>query len=243
MRKKGDAFGQLIHDCFNDIGDPIEIVERDDGYIDASRIGPEMYLSEYDDWPELNRRSIENAKGKILDIGAGGGRFSLYLQKRGFEVTALDTSKLALDVCRARGIKNTLNLSVYEISKVNETYDTVLMMGNNLALLGSPETGKKFLSDLSEITSTNSVIIGETIDVYKTEKKAHLEYHELNRKRGRMSGQTRLRILYKKLETEWFDYMFLSPKELEKFLEDTPWKVKELYFDKGPVYNVVMVKR
>ena len=42
MRKKGDAFGQLIHNCFHGIGDPIEIVERDDGYIDASRLGPEI---------------------------------------------------------------------------------------------------------------------------------------------------------------------------------------------------------
>ena len=87
----GDAFGQMIRDCHAAGAAPWavpEIIERDDGQIDAADAG--RYFAppedEFDSWP------LAPARGSVLDIGAGTGRYALPLQERGHQVTALDVS-------------------------------------------------------------------------------------------------------------------------------------------------------
>ena len=93
MKDEFDAFGHLLYDELNG-KDPVEIVERDDGYIDASRPGPACYFFEYKKWNSINKKAIKYAKGKVLDIGCGAGRFSLYLQNNGHYVLGIDNSPL-----------------------------------------------------------------------------------------------------------------------------------------------------
>jgi glycosyltransferase involved in cell wall biosynthesis len=52
----------------------------------------------------VNRLKLKNAK--VLDVGAGGGRFSREFLKLGFDITALDSSKMACeDLKKIKGIK------------------------------------------------------------------------------------------------------------------------------------------
>jgi 2-polyprenyl-3-methyl-5-hydroxy-6-metoxy-1,4-benzoquinol methylase len=85
LNPKEDAFGQEMW-AFYKGEEASEMVKRDDGYFDASPKGPAIYFSEYEDWDQIERRGMEFVKGKVLDIGCGAGRHSLYLQKRGFDV-------------------------------------------------------------------------------------------------------------------------------------------------------------
>jgi 2-polyprenyl-3-methyl-5-hydroxy-6-metoxy-1,4-benzoquinol methylase len=48
---------------------------------------------------------MKSVKGRVLDIGVGAGRHSLYLQEKGFNVLGIDVSPLILEVCRKRGLK------------------------------------------------------------------------------------------------------------------------------------------
>lgn len=72
----------------------------------------------------------KNVKGKkALDIASGAGRNSIYLAKKGFEVEALDISKVALDVLNAKGFENItcklVDLDEYEVPK--NSYDLIIM--------------------------------------------------------------------------------------------------------------------
>ena len=49
----------------------------------------------------------------------------------------------------------------------------------------------------------------------------HIAYHQRNRERGRLGGQLRLRLRYRELATEWFDYLVCSVAELEALLAGT----------------------
>ena len=237
-----DAYGHLIWAYHKGDGDVIEIVERDDGYIDASRFGPASYFSEYKDWSEVNKKAVKHVKGRVLDIGCGAGRFSLHFQQKSHEVVGVDNSPLAVGVCRERGLKDVRELSIYDMDDSMGIFDTVIMMGNNLSLLASPERGRELLERLDKATSDDALLIGESIDIYKTDKKEHLTYQDFNRSRGRMAGHITIRILYKMHKGEWFDYLFFSPEELSEFLEGTPWKIREFIFGAGPVYNVLIEK-
>jgi 2-polyprenyl-3-methyl-5-hydroxy-6-metoxy-1,4-benzoquinol methylase len=100
-----DAYGRELWDTYKGI-DSIEVVERDDGYIDPSRVLPKQYFSSFDEWDPIEKTTMDQVKGKTLDIGCGAGRHSLYLQEKGFDVVGVDNSPLAIEVCRLRGLKN-----------------------------------------------------------------------------------------------------------------------------------------
>ena len=63
-----DAYGHLILDYYNGQGN-VEIVERVDGFIDTSRLGPLIYFAEYDDWAEYQKLAMTHVTGRVLDIG------------------------------------------------------------------------------------------------------------------------------------------------------------------------------
>lgn len=99
-----DAYGQEVWAFFLK-KDSYEVVERDDGFIGLSGSAP-AYFAEFKDWLKIEKQAIKLAKGKILDIGAGAGRVSLYLQKNGHDVIAIDNSPLTIKVCKKRGVKH-----------------------------------------------------------------------------------------------------------------------------------------
>ena len=67
----------------------------------------------------------------VLDIGAGAGRVSSYLQERNIDIVALDISFGAIDVCRLRGIKNLYHEDIFSYDNT-QSFDCVLLLGNNL---------------------------------------------------------------------------------------------------------------
>jgi len=83
------------------------------------------------------------------------------------------------------------------------------------------------------MTSEDALIVAATDDVYKTANASHLEYHGLSRERGRMSGQLRLRIGFKKYATRWFNHLIVSKEDMEKILKGTGWIAKELIESEG----------
>jgi len=239
-----DAFGHELYDYLKSEGrsPALEIIERDDGYIDASG-GPVIYFSEYKKWPSHQKQAMRYARGRVLDIGSGAGRHSLYLQAKGLDVTGMDNSPLAIEVCKLRGLKKTVVTSLNQINSNLGIFDTVLMMGNNFGLFGSFEGARRLLKKLGRITSEKGRIIAETLDVYKTDNPDHLSYHERNRRKGRMGGQIRIRARYKKYATPWFDYLMVSKQEMENILEGTDWHINKLIESGGPVYIAIIDKK
>ena len=237
-----DAYGHLLADYHNG-RENVEIVERADGFIDPSRLGPLDYFAEYDDWAEHQKLAVEHATGRALDIGCGAGRHCLYLQERGHDVLGTDISPLAIQTCQRRGVKNAIVAPITQLSSKLGIFDTILMMGHNFGLVGSYKRARWLLRRFAAMTSDTAKIIAETLDPYQTEEPCHLAYQQFNRDRGRMSGQLRLRIRYRQYTTPWFDYLFISKPEMEDILEGTAWQV-ERYIDSTntPTYIAILAK-
>ena len=238
MKKREDAYGREVYDYFKH-GTGCEIVERDDGLISTS-MGPAAYFSEYRDWGPHLRKAIAFARGRVLDVGCGAGRHSLYLQKKGHDVLGIDTSPLAARVARLRGVGKVRVMPVTKVGPKLGKFDTIVMFGNNFGLFESRKRARWLLRRFRSITNEGARIIVETVDPYRTTERCHLDYHKFNRRRGRMSGQTRLRVRYLTYATPWFDYLLVSPDEMKKLLEGTGWRVTRFFKSKGPSYTAVI---
>ncbi|GIW67020.1 MAG: methyltransferase [Candidatus Parcubacteria bacterium] len=241
MEPKKDAYGQEIWAFFQG-KESYEIIERDDGFVDLSG-GPSVYFADFEKWPKHEKEAIKFVKGKVLDVGAGAGRVSLYLQKRGFDVLAIDNSPLAIKICKRRGIKKAKVLPFEKIEKLRPVvFDTVIMFGNNFGLFGNPKKARKLLKKLSKLTTQKALIIAESNDPYKTKDPAHLSYHKFNRKRGRMPGQLRIRIRFRNYIGDWFDYLIVSKKEMKEILKDTGWRIKK-FIDSEKSYYIAIIEK
>ena len=136
MKEREDAYGRLVLDHLE--GRPaIEIVERDDGSINASGFGPAAYFAPVRQWPRAERAALRLVRGRVLDVGVGAGRVAIELQERGHEVVAIDVSPLALEVARRRGAKDVRQLAVTQVGPELGRFDTIVLFGNNCGLLGS----------------------------------------------------------------------------------------------------------
>lgn len=240
MKRCKDAYGREIYDYFKS-KDGFEMVEREDGYFDLSS-GPSVYFCEYKDWLPFERKAIRFATGRVIDIGCGAGRVGLYLQTKGLDVLGIDVSPLALRVCRQRGFKKVKLMSITKLSRKVGVFDTIIMYGNNFGLFGSFKRAKWLLRRFYKMTNADALIIAESLDPYNTKDSDHLEYHKLNRARGRMSGQLRLRVRYKKYASDWFEYLIVSRDEMKQLLNGTGWKIRRFINSKSSLYIAIIEK-
>lgn len=248
----GDVFGDMVTDAYavrTGIGPRplaggrvprpvIEVIERDDGLINGAPA--DHYLAEPDEWQPHDHRALRLCRGHVLDIGCGAGRVAIELQRRGVAVTGLDTSPGAVAVARRRGLRDTVVTTVDEYARATARYDTFLLLGNNLGLIEGADRAPVLLAALASLANPGARIVAQGTDPYGTTDPVHLGYHERNRSRGRLGGQLRLRLRYRLLATDWFDYLVCSPAELEPLLAGTRWRLKSIDDKDHPYYLAVM---
>lgn len=104
---------------------------------------------------------LKNMKNpKILDIGAGTGKYSIALADEGYDVTAIELVKHNLRVIEQKSNKvkayhgNALDLSRFD----DETFDMVLLFGPMYHLCSTSEK-MKALSEAKRVTKHNGIIM------------------------------------------------------------------------------------
>jgi len=240
MKPKEDAVGQAML-AFYEKRKSFEVIEREDAYFEVTNT--RMYFDDFEQWQKHEKKAIGFAKGRVLDIGCGAGRHSLHLQSEGMDVIAIDRSPLAVKVAKLRGVKNARIMPLEGVNFKTNSFDTVLMLGGNFALVGTPEKARRLFRKLHRMTSEDALVIAEAVDPYGTDNPAQLEYYALNRKKGKPPGQWRVRIRFHQYVTKWFDLFHNSKEEMREILSGTKWKIREFIdSESGNPYIAVIEK-
>ncbi|NAW52154.1 methyltransferase domain-containing protein [Elizabethkingia argentiflava] len=126
-----DLMGRAIWDYFH--GENPQDIQTETSISDLDELPIAYLFRSFNEMNAIERKALELSTGSILDVGAGAGGHSLYLQnERNKEVTALDISPKAIEICKKRGIKNTICTPILDY--YGQTFDTILLLMNGTGI-------------------------------------------------------------------------------------------------------------
>jgi len=224
----GDGFGEALRECWTaggKAGRSYATIERDDGFLFITDVAE--YFDDFDKLERHEQWAVKRARGRVLDIGCGAGRHAIALADLGADVVGIDPSPGAVDVSRERGV-HALMGTVKEQGSDLGKFDCMLLLGYNLGLLESRQESVEILSSLARKAEVGTRLFGNSMDPALNTYPDHVRYREENHRQGRMPGAYHLRIRHKNLTTDWFDYLYLSAKELAELVVDTGWEITEI---------------
>ena len=178
-------------------------------------------------------------RGQVLDVGCGAGRVGLHLQSRGHDVVGIDVSPLAVEIARKRGLADVRLGTLDAAIRVDDRFDTILLLGNNLGLLAGEQQGRRLLRKLARVATDRGRILAGSYDPYDGASEFARRYQKRNRARGRMGGVERLRVRYRQYATPWYDVLFASRDEVRRLAEGTGWTAERFVGD-GAGYVAVL---
>ena len=238
LKPHQDAYGQMMLDYLRD-GSGYEVVEHGDGFVGVGA-GPRLYFAEYDAWRQTERDAMEFVRGRVLDVGCGAGRFMRWLQVRGHDVVGIDISPGAIEACRSQGLEQVHLMSVGRVSRKLGTFDTLLLLGGNMALLGSRDQARRNLIRLRSVVIPGARLLGANRDVTSSTDPLVQERVDRNQAAERFSGEHRSRIRYRKFATPYFTSARMGVTELTELITGTGWNLaKVLDRDEG-IYIAIL---
>lgn len=162
LPEQEDPMGAAIRDYFRQ-GKSAQLKVLSSLFDDDEMPVPHLFRS-YDEMPPLEQRALNEARGKVLDVGAGAGCHALALQERGLDVTAVDISPLSCETMKERGVANVECVNIFN-QRFQERFDTLLLLMNGTGIAGKLSRLPQLLSRLKQLMNPGAQILIDSSDL------------------------------------------------------------------------------
>lgn len=201
-----DIFGMAIKDYFKHQQAEDILVHSPD--FDDDVIPVSVLFRSYQEMPELEKEALKHCFGKVLDVGCGAGSHSLYLQnERKLDVTAMDISEGAIEVCKLRGLKDARNVSFEEFE--NENFDTLLFLMNGTGIIGKLENLNSFFLKIKKLLTLSGQVLIDSSNLKYLFDEDEDGGIWIDASKG-YYGELQYRLSYKNQRSAPFDWLFLD---------------------------------
>ncbi len=154
--------GRAIWDYYHN--DTPEDLQTETSISELDELPVEYLFRDFDNMNAIEQKALQLSEGKVLDIGAGAGSHSLYLQnEKNLDVSALDISPKSIEVCTLRGVKKTVAENILNFS--GETFDTILLLMNGTGIFESLPKIDTYLQKLHTLLNDNGQILIDSTDI------------------------------------------------------------------------------
>ncbi len=194
---------------------------------EADDIPISYFFRTYDEMPELEKMALELCTGKILDIGAGSGSHSLYLQDEGKDVTALDIKQGFVDIMQKRGLKNVIHSDIFDYKGAK--FDTLLMLMNGIGFTQNFDGLSTFLNIAKKLLKPGGQIILDSSDLMYLYKEEDGSY-TINLNEG-YYGEVEYQIEYMGVKGKPFDWLYVDFDNLSMYAEQAGFGCKLIFED------------
>lgn len=159
----------------------------------------------YHEMPPLEQRALNEARGKVLDVGAGAGCHALALQERGLDVTAVDISPLSCETMKERGVANVECVNIFN-QRFQERFDTLLLLMNGTGIAGKLSRLPQLLSRLKQLMNPGAQILIDSSDLrYVYEDENGVLDVDLD---GAYYGEVDYQMTYRNIKGKLFDWLY-----------------------------------
>jgi SAM-dependent methyltransferase len=183
-----------------------------DIWVDEPTPVEDFYRPDDQPLPELERTALGLCRGRTLDFGAGAGRHTLELQRRGLEATAIDVAPEAVEVMRDRGVADARCGDFAAVT--GERFDTILLLMHGIGLVGTLEGLTQFFDHARKHLEETGRIIFDSADLGIVIPEQFDEGLDDWRAGGLYPGEVEYRLTYKDLEGEPYPWLFIDPATL-----------------------------
>lgn len=203
LPEQEDPMGAAIRDYFRQ-GKSAQLRVLSSLFDDDEMPVPHLFRS-YDEMPPLEQRALNEARGKVLDVGAGAGCHALALQERGLDVTAVDISPLSCETMKERGVANVECVNIFN-QRFQERFDTLLLLMNGTGIAGKLSRLPQLLSRLKQLMNPGAQILIDSSDLrYVYEDENGVLYVDLN---GAYYGEVDYQMTYRNINGKRFDWLY-----------------------------------
>jgi len=179
----------------------------------------------YKDFSRLERSALKRCYGKVLDIGAGAGAHSLYLQEKGFDVTAIDICDGAVEIMKDRGLKKVFCTDIYSFPE--QKFDTIILLMNGIGVTGDLEGLAYFLQQVKKYIANGGQLLFDTADI------SYVSISSINRSSLRefpspYYGIVWYQLGYKDTLGKPYPWLYIDKKTLKRIADENGYKMKVL---------------
>ena len=211
-------YGLALLDYYNGNLSATITVHRDDGWRDEMAVS--TFFRQAQDL-DVERTALDLCRGRTLDVGAGTGCHSLFLQDKGLAVCAIDVSPEAVQIMRERGVIDVRQADI--LSFESKTFDTILMMGHGIGVVEDIRGLNQFLDHIITLLSEDGQVLLTSLDVQVPNDPIHLRYQERNLEAGRYFGEIRMQFEYRDSKGPLFGWLHIDPETLRNYASKAGW--------------------
>lgn len=203
LTEREDPMGAAIRDFFRQ-GKSAQLKVLSSLFDDDEMPVAHLFRS-YHEMPPLEQRALNEARGKVLDVGAGAGCHALALQERGFDVTAVDISPLSCETMKERGVANVECVNIFN-QRFQERFDTLLLLMNGTGIAGKLSRLPQLLSRLKQLMNPSAQILIDSSDLcYVYEDENGVLDVDLD---GAYYGEVDYQMTYRNIIGKSFDWLY-----------------------------------
>jgi len=225
-----DLMGQAIWDYHHQNSPEDLQTETSISEIDELRV--EYLFRDFEGMNLLEQKALKLAKGKVLDVGAGAGSHSLFLQnEKNPDVMALDVSPKSIEICKLRGVKKTVCENLLNYSP-EEKFDTILLLMNGTGIFETIGNTDIYLKKLYTLLNDDGQILIDGTDIlymYEDEEGGY------SIPVGNYYGELDFIVHYKSEQEAPIKWLYLDFENLRGIAEENGFSV-DLILEEGNSY-------
>lgn len=168
---------------------------------------------ELNEMSAIEQMALNEAKGRILDVGGGSGCHSLELQRMGKTVEAIDISPLSVEVMNRRGL-TAYHCDLFDASFTGR-FDTILLLMNGSGIIGRLSRIGLFFERMKQLMAPEGCVLMDSSDLkylYEDEDGSYLI--DLA---GDYYGEMTYEMQYKQVKGSAFDWLYIDFETLRYY--------------------------
>lgn len=222
LKKRNDPIGHAVWDYLNGIREESIVVKTD--IAEDEHLSPSYFFRTFEQMPIQEQEALKRCSGRILDVGAGAGVHSLWLQEHGFEVDALDISPLSCETMLKRGIKNVFLKDIYSLT--GQKYDTILLLMNGAGVAQTLRGLEDLLQHLKTLLNPGGKILADSSDLLYLFTDENGETW-IDIASDTYYGEMEYQLSYKSIEGKPFPWLFVDPETFINYASFCGFRLKE----------------